>query len=116
AGKLRELRRLVPDPAPVLAYQFAPQSQDPANLREGGGKARFPVKLNLVAPRYQKANREIRALFADGDWLDVEPLKLEGEGPWDLPVSIHLKENAERSLTPPPQGFLLQARVNGRAF
>src|SRR5262249_20022099 len=94
----------------------APASADKPNLREGVREVRYALKVGLLAPPAVKTVKEMHAVLADSDWLQVETFRLEGEGPWDGQVRIQLKPDAQNSLAAPPRGFLLQARVNGWSF
>jgi hypothetical protein len=85
------------------------------------------LQLTLVAPPQLEPRISVRILTADDDWLEVTPnlsdldqlRRAEGGAPTRtcrLPLHVRLKQGAEFTRTPRPKGFLVQVRVDGRAF
>lgn len=92
-------------------------SPETPNLREGNREVNYPLKLET--PATSRSAPTLSVLTADGDWLRVvapEQPTREGTGPYEAPLTIELRPGAETSSTPPPSGFLVAARLDGRNF
>ena len=97
----------VEDPRPqTRAYFKAVAGTQRPNLRDGRRAADYQVQI------------ELDQRSGSPNWLQVEAQKLATPaGPVIAAVAVvRLKPEADTTATPAPQGFLLQAVVNGRSF
>jgi hypothetical protein len=106
--------------APDVSVQFSGDSQVPS-LTPANPSAAVTVQLKLTGTAPAQPV-EVNVLTADDNWLQVAAdtsglTDLSGPNKsCTLPIRVSLKTAAQNSATPPPQGFLVQARVNDRAF
>jgi hypothetical protein len=103
-----------------VSVQFSGDSQVPS-LTPANPSAVVTLQLQLTGAAPAQPV-EVNVLTADDNWLQVTPDTsglpdlLGPNKSCTLPIRVSLKTSAQNSATPPPQGFLVQARVNDRAF
>jgi hypothetical protein len=136
AAATREYQALA-QPAPEAYVQIA-ASPEPVAVTAEHPTAAAQIRLQLHRAPGIPPGLEVRILTADADWLDVRPtfpgLARSGSdddpgaapatylladapaGPLTLPLAVERKPGGDRSGTPPPRGFLVQAALGGRSF
>jgi hypothetical protein len=106
--------------ARLSSIKFRADSTSPVpTLRRDDPRTERQLRLFLEkGSEASPTEKNVRTLIADRDWIEVTPTEtaLDGDGPFSLPLTLRLKPEADVTNTPPPRGFLIQARVNGRAF
>jgi hypothetical protein len=102
---------------------------EPMLLPPGGSPVVYPLQLRLFAPPSAKTDAVLRVLTADDAWLQVTP-EVAGAEPGKsevplglphlaitkVPLRIELKAGAAGARVPPPQGVLVEVRINGRTY
>jgi len=137
AAAARECRDLVPDFVPGVDARLRDDGTT-AGLAADHPETAATLRLQYVAPPRPATPVEVRFLQPAGDWLRIGPATTGAEGrrvlddgpdsapgftlppptaaEQDVPLRIGLNPDAADTGTPPPAGFLVRVRVDGRDF
>jgi hypothetical protein len=123
AAATREFARAAGRPVPAPAVvRFHPPAE-PLDLTPDRRSTTARIGVELAGPLKAPADVRLAVLTAESAWLEVVPdpsgLAPAPPGaatPYVLPVRVALRPGAGQTSAPPPRGFLVQARVNGRSY